>query len=295
MTQGELDHLRESCSIVSGIQIRLPEADETIASTRLGEVAFYEAAFQASLHLPIHPTIRRILAYYNICPTQLAPNAWQSIVGYPSNVNGWKKTFFFILEDNWEFAHEKSQGLGVTRVPRSWGTPGKHCNMLPTLTEIEVTRAQAQKPNQIQGCPLSSDRMTARRKGLAASRGEEEEASCQGQGNVKPGSKQGGGTCRNPLGEDLVQSQGYLGAQHLCHGEPWHCKEAPLMAYFACRPRGCGEIGPRLGDHEVASKYFGKGFDLCKKQIGHLHSALDIQDLQIHPELVEEDEGEEKC
>ena len=40
----------------------------------------YEAAFQAGLRLPSHPTIRRILAYYNICPAQLAPDAWQSIV-----------------------------------------------------------------------------------------------------------------------------------------------------------------------------------------------------------------------
>ena len=51
-----------------GIQIRLLEMDETIMSTRLGKVVFYEAAFQADLRLPIHPTLRRILAYYNVCP-----------------------------------------------------------------------------------------------------------------------------------------------------------------------------------------------------------------------------------
>ncbi|GFY95598.1 hypothetical protein Acr_10g0009830 [Actinidia rufa] len=80
MTQGELDRLRKSCSIPSRIHIRLPEADKTIAFTRLGEVAFYEVLFQDGLRLPIHATIRRILVYYNICPTQLAPNAWRSIV-----------------------------------------------------------------------------------------------------------------------------------------------------------------------------------------------------------------------
>ena len=33
LTQGDLDHLRESCSFLSGLQARLPEEDETILST----------------------------------------------------------------------------------------------------------------------------------------------------------------------------------------------------------------------------------------------------------------------
>ncbi|GFS31894.1 hypothetical protein Acr_00g0019810 [Actinidia rufa] len=44
--QDELDRLRESHSFPPSIQIRLPKEDETIAPTSLGEVAFYEAAFQ---------------------------------------------------------------------------------------------------------------------------------------------------------------------------------------------------------------------------------------------------------
>ena len=35
-------------------------------------MAFYEATFQDGLHLPIHPTIRRVLHYYNIYLVQLA-------------------------------------------------------------------------------------------------------------------------------------------------------------------------------------------------------------------------------
>ncbi|GFZ09274.1 hypothetical protein Acr_20g0010820 [Actinidia rufa] len=80
MTQSELNCLRESCSFPSSIQIRLPKANETIASTRPGEVAFYEAAFHAGLHLPIRLIIRRIMYFYNICPVQLVPNAWRSLV-----------------------------------------------------------------------------------------------------------------------------------------------------------------------------------------------------------------------
>ena len=80
MTQGYLDCLRESCDFPIGIQARLPEDKETIVSTRLGEVAFYEATFHTSLRLLIHPTIKRILHFYNICPAQLTPNVWRSVI-----------------------------------------------------------------------------------------------------------------------------------------------------------------------------------------------------------------------
>ena len=128
--------------------------------------------FHVSLHLPIHPIIRRILYFYNICPTRFVSNAWRSLVctvvlwqahkfslslneikslftlyknpkpnskwlyfkvrskktllrGYPSNVKGWKKKFFFILKDDWEFSPGIFRDAGVLRVPRSWGTTGQ--------------------------------------------------------------------------------------------------------------------------------------------------------------------------
>ncbi|GFY87962.1 hypothetical protein Acr_05g0016010 [Actinidia rufa] len=61
------------------LRVRLPDEGEIITSTCPGEVAFYEAAFPAGLRFPLHPTIRLILQFYNICPTQLIPNAWRSI------------------------------------------------------------------------------------------------------------------------------------------------------------------------------------------------------------------------
>ncbi|GFY85266.1 hypothetical protein Acr_04g0000040 [Actinidia rufa] len=36
---------------------------------------------------------------------------------------------------------------------------------------------------------------------------------------------------------------------------------------------------------QVASRYFGEGFDLCKKQVEHLYLELDLQDMQIDDEL----------
>lgn len=78
--QGKLDCLKETCSIPSGIQIKLPEVHETITFTRLGKVVYYEVAFYARLRLLIHPTIRQILHFYNICLAQLVPNAWRSVL-----------------------------------------------------------------------------------------------------------------------------------------------------------------------------------------------------------------------
>lgn len=80
MSQGDLDKLRERYSFPPAVQLRVPGDGETILSVRQGEVAFYEAAFIAGLRFPVHPTIRKILAHYKICPAQLSPNAWRSVV-----------------------------------------------------------------------------------------------------------------------------------------------------------------------------------------------------------------------
>ncbi|GFS37381.1 hypothetical protein Acr_00g0051650 [Actinidia rufa] len=44
----------------------------------------------------------------------------------------------------------------------------------------------------------------------------------------------------------------------------------------------------------AASKFYGEGFDMCKKQIGRLHPELDIQGLQIDAELAKEEEEDEE-
>ncbi|GFY99327.1 hypothetical protein Acr_13g0007280 [Actinidia rufa] len=79
MTLEELNALKETYSFPSRVRVRLPEEGDTIISARPSDVAFYEAAFPAGLRFPIHPTIRLILQFYNICPAQLVPNAWKSI------------------------------------------------------------------------------------------------------------------------------------------------------------------------------------------------------------------------
>ena len=107
MTQDELDLFRESHSFSPSVQIRLPKEDETIASTRQGEVAFYEAAFHAGIRLALHPIIRKILYFYNICPSQLVPNAWRSLL---CTVVVWRahKVFFSLNEFKSLFALNKN-------------------------------------------------------------------------------------------------------------------------------------------------------------------------------------------
>ncbi|GFY96585.1 hypothetical protein Acr_11g0008910 [Actinidia rufa] len=188
MSQAELDKLGSTYSFPSGIRLRIPGDGETILSACQGEVAFYEAAFLAGLRLPLHPTIREILIHYKICPAQLSPNAWRSVIcslviwrhfkrhmscdefrclyflsplpdsgwyyfkarpeknlfqGSPSNVKGWKTRFFFASGDEWEFPSGVAASDITARVPRSWGTPGKSCNKLPTLSEVDAERTEA--------------------------------------------------------------------------------------------------------------------------------------------------------
>ncbi|GFY98626.1 hypothetical protein Acr_13g0000270 [Actinidia rufa] len=156
MTLEELNALRDIYSFPSGVQIRLPEEGETITSTRPGEVAFYEAAFPAGLHFPIHNTIRLILQFYNICPAQLVPNAWRSIAcsmalwrvyrrgirkfcseDTPAMLRGGRASSFFVSGDEWEIPEEQSR-KGAARVPRTWGIPDKHCNNPPRLLDDEM-------------------------------------------------------------------------------------------------------------------------------------------------------------
>ncbi|GFS31863.1 hypothetical protein Acr_00g0019600 [Actinidia rufa] len=60
--------------------------------------------------------------------------------GYPSNIKGWKEKNFFVSGDVWEFPDGATKEVGAPTVPRSWGTPSKHCNGLSRLFEGELER-----------------------------------------------------------------------------------------------------------------------------------------------------------
>ena len=44
-------------------------------------VCFFEVAFENGLCFPLHPFIKRVLQYFNVCPSQLSPNFWGIPIG----------------------------------------------------------------------------------------------------------------------------------------------------------------------------------------------------------------------
>ena len=62
------------------VQIRLPHKEEQACHFSLGEVCFYEAAFQSGLRFPIHPFIMELLNHFNIAPKLLMPNLWRIVI-----------------------------------------------------------------------------------------------------------------------------------------------------------------------------------------------------------------------
>ncbi|GFS32437.1 hypothetical protein Acr_00g0022790 [Actinidia rufa] len=190
MTQGELDRFRESCSFPVGIQIRLPEADETIGSLELelGDLVRSMAA----------PKLRSFDMSKKIHMKKLA---------------------------------QMVKGKGELKGSSSAVDAKKKRSMLPPKDKKKRPATKAPSKSK-----ATSNQMTTKATTPVAAPGEE--------------------TSTNP------------GAI----------------------------LGPNASEavEKVAFTYFGEGFNLCKKQIGILHLNLNIQDFQIDPELVEENEKEEK-
>uniref|UniRef100_A0A2N9G9C7 Uncharacterized protein n=1 Tax=Fagus sylvatica TaxID=28930 RepID=A0A2N9G9C7_FAGSY len=67
--------------IPEDVVLRIPESDEVACSSRYGDVAFYEADFNASIRFPMQPLMRELLDRLNLAPGQLAPNTWRTVVG----------------------------------------------------------------------------------------------------------------------------------------------------------------------------------------------------------------------
>ncbi|GFZ19872.1 hypothetical protein Acr_28g0005770 [Actinidia rufa] len=101
MTQGDLDRLRETCSFPLGVRTRIPKNGGTVLSSGDGEVAFYKAVSLAGLRclyaLLKGPRSELGWLYFKVRLGKNIPK------GGPSNVKGWKKRFFFISGDYWEF------------------------------------------------------------------------------------------------------------------------------------------------------------------------------------------------
>uniref|UniRef100_A0A2N9H8T4 Uncharacterized protein n=2 Tax=Fagus sylvatica TaxID=28930 RepID=A0A2N9H8T4_FAGSY len=76
-----VDGYRRKYQIPEDVVLRIPESDEVACSSKYGDVAFYEADFNAGVRFPLQPLMRELLDHLNLAPGQLAPNAWRSVVG----------------------------------------------------------------------------------------------------------------------------------------------------------------------------------------------------------------------
>ena len=70
-----LDKYRRRYQIPEDVVLRIPESDEVACSSKYGDVAFYEADFNAGVRFPLQPLMRELLDRLNLSPGQLAPNA----------------------------------------------------------------------------------------------------------------------------------------------------------------------------------------------------------------------------
>ncbi|GFY96626.1 hypothetical protein Acr_11g0009320 [Actinidia rufa] len=127
--------------------IRLPKVDETIASTCPSEVAFYEAALQAGLRLPITPQLggfgRICLAFSTIQSQTLdgfVPRRGRRkplLGGIPAMSNDERINFSSSQETTRSSPVDNPWEPGVSMAPTLWSTPCKRCNVLLVLTEVE--------------------------------------------------------------------------------------------------------------------------------------------------------------
>uniref|UniRef100_A0A2N9GE05 Uncharacterized protein n=1 Tax=Fagus sylvatica TaxID=28930 RepID=A0A2N9GE05_FAGSY len=76
-----LDKYRRRYQIPEDVVLQIPGSDEVACSSRYGDVAFYEADFNAGVRFPLQPLMRELLDRLNLASGQLAPNAWRTVVG----------------------------------------------------------------------------------------------------------------------------------------------------------------------------------------------------------------------
>ena len=64
-----------------GVRVWSPDVLTSYVVSVPKMVCFFEVAFDNGLRFPLHPFIKRVLQYFNVCPSQLSPNGWGILVG----------------------------------------------------------------------------------------------------------------------------------------------------------------------------------------------------------------------
>ncbi|KAL2485105.1 Plus3 domain-containing protein [Abeliophyllum distichum] len=132
MVEGDLTKLREEYRIPSDIDLILPETTERACFPRMGCTALHLNAFVSGMRLPLHPMFRRILRAYDLAPTQMPLEVFQTVyqprklprkkgkeeeagwyyfcpwgshkplvTGCPSSIKQWKESWFWV-SGNWQ-------------------------------------------------------------------------------------------------------------------------------------------------------------------------------------------------
>uniref|UniRef100_A0A2N9GVU6 Uncharacterized protein n=1 Tax=Fagus sylvatica TaxID=28930 RepID=A0A2N9GVU6_FAGSY len=86
-----LDSYRRKYQIPEDVVLRIPESDEVACSSKYGDVAFYEADFNAGVRFPMQPLMRELLDHLNLAPGQLAPNALEDGCGLHGDVEALRR------------------------------------------------------------------------------------------------------------------------------------------------------------------------------------------------------------
>ena len=64
-----------------GVQVWSPDILTSYVVQVPKMMCFFEVAFDNGLRFPLHPFIKRVLQYFNVCPSQLSPNFWGILIG----------------------------------------------------------------------------------------------------------------------------------------------------------------------------------------------------------------------
>ncbi|GFY96747.1 hypothetical protein Acr_11g0010530 [Actinidia rufa] len=156
MSQAELDNLGRRIHSPKGFSIH-PTIREILIYYKICPARLSPNAWRSVIcslviwrHFKRHLSCDKFMSLYSLSP--LPDSGWyyfkarpekNLLRGSPSNVKGWKTRFVFASGDEWELPPGTAASESSLRVPRSWGAPGKSCNKLPTLSEVDTKRMEA--------------------------------------------------------------------------------------------------------------------------------------------------------
>ncbi|GFS34987.1 hypothetical protein Acr_00g0037160 [Actinidia rufa] len=338
MTQGELDCFRESYSIPSNVQIRLPEANGTIASTHLGEVAFYECCELTNFPSPStslgacshckkiqnqtpYGSISRLGKRCNRLPILSSTEQKRLDEILDLLVGGDTFKIMDVLESksfhrcfkSTPTSMASSGGDNSEDIPVGWVTPVVAMSKkisLKKLTQM-VKRSKGQSP-ATKSSPATKGVVIGKKhpeRSVAASNGAKliaalGEGTLAKLGNILgPNASRGVVVLASSLakrGRELKEGTMIQATEELKKvKEEWDAMVARLEVENAkLKKKAIAEFKAsdefQKAVEFIASRYFGNGFDFCKRKIRRPYPDLDIVSMGIDADLLEKEEEEEE-